>query len=143
MDNIITAIARKFLLDNKAGRGNKSANRAAMNLKALWNWHKDTVLRILGGHSPFCRRRVHQARSHPMRCQQSTGRCRTVAENLLNTLLHTGARTGKSSSFVGQMCPATAYCYGLKSGKGSAKQSRRAPITPTLKPYWTLKTGDW
>lgn len=45
MEDITRAVARKFLLVSKAEREEKSANRRLRTLKALWNWHKDTIPR--------------------------------------------------------------------------------------------------
>ena len=146
MDDITTAIARKFLLDNKADRGNKSANRRLRTLKALWNWHKDSVPRNpWRGIAPFAEEEYIKHVPTP----EDVSRVLAVAEpwqkNLLNTLLHTGARAGEVLKLRWADVSDHSILLWTQKRKGGAKQSRHAPITPTLKTILDaqkLVTGD-
>ncbi len=146
MDNIITAIARKFLLDNKAGRGNKSANRRLRTLKALWNWHKDTVPRNpWRGIAPFAEEEYIKHVPTPGDVSKVLAAAAPWQKNLLNTLLHTGARTGEILKLRWADVSGHSILVWTQKRKGGAKQSRRAPITPTLKTILDtqkLVTGD-
>ncbi len=96
MEDINTAIARKFLLEIQKTHRNKAANRRLRTMKALWNWHKDTVQRNpWRGIPPFAEETYHKYVPKP----DDMGKVLAVAEpwqaNLLNALLLTGARAGE------------------------------------------------
>lgn len=98
----------------------------------------------LAGHSPFCRRRVHQARSHPMRCQQSTGRCRTVAEKPAQyAAAHRGANGGNPQASLGRCVRPQHIVMDSKAERQREAKPARTNNAHAKNHTGRSKTGDW
>lgn len=134
MENIPITAARQFLLKTKEAHGNKAANRRLRTLKALWNWHKDSLPQNPWKGIPHFSEEEY-VKYVPT--QEDIKKVLDAAEpwqkSLLTVLLHTGARIGEVLKLRWEDVSEQAIQLWTQKRKNGSKQRRVVPLGSVLR----------
>lgn len=134
-DTISIALAKRYLLVAQAQHGNKSANRRLQNLKALWNWHKETApANPWRGIPPFTEDETIKYVPPPADVNLVLAQAVPWERRFLQMLLHTGARLSELLNLKWEdvsLEHKTLLLWTRKRRNGS-RQSRAVPMDETL-----------
>lgn len=133
MSDINKIIASNFIRRVEIDRGGKAADRRIRTLKALWNWHKDTVPR-----NPWrsvARPAMEEFVKHvprPEDVSKILAAAKPWQADLLNTILYTGARVSEVLNLTWEDVSEQSLKLWTRKRKGGARQYRVLPIGNNL-----------
>ncbi len=135
MNNITISDCRKFLSSIQISKGDKSANRRLKSMKALWNWHRDS-LRTNPWKSVNPYHEDEFTKYVPSK--EDVNKVLKIAEvwerNLLQVFIYTGARLSEilNLRWADVNLEEKTIQLWTRKRKGGSKQSRVLPLGTTL-----------
>ena len=134
--DVTVAQAKAFIAAVQAKLGNKTANRHLRTLKAMWNWHRDTLpANVWQAVQPYPEDEFLKYIPPPDNVAAVLKEARRWEERMLLFLLSTGARSGEAFNLTWEdvnLERGTVILWTRKR-KGGSRQARLLPISPTLR----------
>lgn len=133
MADVTKATASMFIRHVEKERGGKAADRRIRTLRALWNWHSETL-----PYNPwrYVTKPAMEEYVKYVPTPADVGKVLSVAEpwqaDLLNALLHTGARVGEILNLTWEDVSKQSLKLWTRKRRGGSRQYRELPMDTKL-----------